>query len=184
MFWRFGVLGLLEINIMTFQKLNFYLDKNQSHGQNDKFLRTFLLKLKVCRPQEDLSFWQYNYYPQKYIIVLAEKLKNLKIIISDKTDLANDELLKSQRFFADETIKFYQQNFDSRERLIFIDLTNDLDYESILAYQLIENKKIIEFLQWRPAIEVKEWMESCLDGLEIENWFRNDLNNYLPELKN
>lgn len=168
---------------MIFQMLRFYLDKNQSHGQNDKFLEAFLLKLKLCRPQEDLSCWQLNYYSQKFAIVISQEVKNVKIIIRDKTDSGNDELLKSQREFVDETIKFYQQNLDRRERLIFIDLTNDLDEENVLAHLLIENKKMIEFLQWRPAIEIKEWVESCGKNLEDDNWFKSHLNNYIRELK-
>lgn len=169
---------------MIIQILRFYLDKNQSHGQNDKFLGAFLLKLKLCRPKEDLSFWQFNYYSQKSVIVLSQEMKNLKIIIRDKTDVDNDELIKKQMKFLNETIILYQQSLDIRERLIFIDLTNDLDLGNILAHLLIENKKMIEFLQWRPAIEIKEWMESCLKDLEVENWFRVELNNYLRELKN
>ncbi|MNK30216.1 hypothetical protein D3C87_486320 [compost metagenome] len=166
---------------MIFQLLRFYLDRNQSHGQNDRFLRAFLLQLKLCRPQEDLKFWQFSYYSQKSAIVLSQEVKNLKIIILDKTD---DELIKSQKEYVDETIKSYKQNLDIREQLIFIYLTNDLDEENVLAHLLIENKKMIEFLQWRPAIEIKEWVESCVEDLEIENWFGIELNNYLRELKN
>lgn len=164
---------------MIIQLLRFYLDTNQSHGQNDKFLSAFLLKLKACRPQEDLSFWQFNYYSQKSAIVLLHGSKKLKIIILDKTDLVDDDLMKKQREFVSETIKIYQQSSDKRERSIFIELTNNLDLENILAHVFIENKKMIEFLQWRQAIEIKEWMESCVEVLEPENWFRIDLNEYI-----
>ena len=42
---------------------------------------------------------------------------------------------------------------------------------------------MIEFLQWRPAIEIKEWVESCGKNLEDDNWFKSHLNNYIRELK-
>lgn len=161
---------------MIFQLLRFYLDRNQSHGQNDRFLRAFLLQLKLCRPQEDLKFWQFSYYCQKSAIFLSQEVKNLKIILLDKTD---DELTKSQNEFIDEIIRSYRQNLDIRQQLIIIYLTNDLDEGNVLAHSLIENKKMIEFLQWRKAIEIKEWVKSCVEDLEIENWFWIELNNYL-----
>ena len=68
------------------------------------------------------------------------------------------------------------------ERLIFIELTNDLDSDNVLAYQFIENKKVIEFLHWRATIEIKDWMESCENFLEPTNWFSIDFNNYLRML--
>lgn len=167
---------------MIFEKFRFYLNKDQSHGQNDKFLSAFLLKLKLCRPQEDLSCWQFNYYSQKSAIVLFQGVKNLKIIILDKTDLVDDELMKNQLDFVDETIRIYQKSSNKRERLIFIELTNNLDLENILAHLFIENKKMIEFLQWRPTIEIKEWLESCVELLEPKNWFGIELNEYIRKL--
>lgn len=163
--------------------LSFYLDRNQSHGQNDSFLRFFLLKLNVCRPKEDLRFWKFNYYSKKSTIILFHELKHLKIVIQDKTDSVNSQLIEVQKKSVNKIIKIYKQSSNIREQLTFIDLTNDLDSDNVLAYQFIENKKVIEFLQWRATIEIKDWMESCENFLEPKNWFSIDFNNYLRELK-
>lgn len=166
-----------------FKILSFYLDRNQSHGQNDSFLRFFLLKLNVCRPKEDLRFWKFNYYSKKSTIILFHELKQLKIVIQDKTDSVNSQLIEVQKKSVNKIIKIYKQSSNIREQLTFIDLTNDLDSDNVLAYQFIENKKVIEFLQWRATIEIKDWMESCENFLEPKNWFSIDFNNYLRELK-
>lgn len=162
--------------------LSFYLDKNQSHGQNDSFLRFFLLKLNVCRPKEDLRFWKFNYYSKNSTIILFHELKHLKIVIQDKTDSTKNQLIEIHKKSADKIIQSYMQSLKICERLIFIELTNDLDSDNVLAYQFIENKKVIEFLQWRATIEIKDWMESCENFLEPKNWFSIDFNNYLRML--
>lgn len=163
---------------MTFKILRFYLDKEQNHGQGDHFLRWFLLKLNLCRPQEDLSSWHMQYYYQKSVIELLQKKKNLKIFILDKTDLINQNI---QIFFVNERIEEYKKNLQSRERLIFIELIDDS--KKHFAYQLIENKCMIEHLQLRKEIEIKDLIESFSKDLENENWFKAELNNYIASLK-
>jgi DNA mismatch repair ATPase MutS len=70
-----------------------------------------------------------------------------------------------------ERIEEYKRSLKFREKLIFIELINDSEKHS--AYQLIENKSMIEFLQLRKEIEIKEWLESCLKDLEDKNYFKN-----------
>ena len=153
---------------MTLKILGFFLNKDLNHGQNDKFLRAFLLKLNLCRPQEDLSFWETRNRYQNSIIILFHKVKNLKIFTLDKTDSANQII---QNCFVNERIEEYKRSLKFREKLIFIELINDSEKHS--AYQLIENKSMIEFLQLRKEIEIKEWLESCLKDLEDKNYFKN-----------
>ena len=163
---------------MTLKILGFFLNKDLNHGQNDKFLSAFLLKLNLCRPQEDLSFWETRNRYQNSIIILFHKVKNLKIFILDKTDLINQNI---QIFFVNERIEEYKKNLQFRERLIFIELIDDS--KKHFAYQLIENKCMIEHLQLRKEIEIKDLIESFAKDLENENWFKAELNNYLRELE-
>lgn len=165
---------------MSFTNLRFFLDKNQSHGQKDEFLRQFLLRLNLCRPLENLDAWQFSSYIQKSVIIIFHKIKNFKILIINKFDLYCS---KEQNEYIKDTINVHQQNLDSRHRLIFIYLTDDLDSGNILGYQLIENQKLIEFLQWRAEIEIREWLESCAEILEEDNLFKRHLNSYIRELK-
>lgn len=159
--------------------ISFYLDKNQSHGQDDRFLRAFLMKIQLCRPEEDLSCWQITIDVRKSFIVLFHKIKEIKIIIIDKTDLLNENLMRTQKEFIHQIIKGHTSNLISREKLIFIDLTDNVESDSIIGYQLLENRMLIEFMQWRETIEVKEWIESCLNFLEDGNWFKIELKNYI-----
>lgn len=163
---------------MILKILGFFLNKDDNHGQNDKFLRIFLLKLNLCRPQEGLSFWEVRNSYQNSIIALFHKVKNLKIFILDKTDLTNQII---QNCFVNERVEEYKRSLQSRERLIFIELINDSEKHS--AYQLIENKSMIEYLQLRKEIEIKELIENCLKDLEDKNYFKMYLNHYLQNLK-
>ena len=99
---------------MTLKILGFFLNKDLNHGQNDKFLSAFLLKLNLCRPQEDLSFWETRNRYQNSIIILFHKVKNLKIFILDKTDSANQII---QNCFVNERIEEYKRSLKFREKL-------------------------------------------------------------------
>lgn len=165
---------------MDLSKLYFYLEKSQSHGQNDNFLRVFLLKLNLCRPQEDLKNWSVNYSYQKSIVELFESSKNLRIIIFYKI-VFNE----NQKQLIDAKIEEYRQSLKHRERLIFIELTQNVEseLENYPDFILIENKNMIEFREWRKTFEIKEFFEVCLEILEDKNWFKREINCYLDGLK-
>ena len=169
---------VLRENKMIIQTLLFYLNRNQSHGQIDEFLRKFLLKLNLCRPNEDLSGWEIRNIHRESIIELFQKSKNLKIFILDRTDSTNQNI---QNCFVNERIEEYKRSLQFRERLIFIELIDDS--KKHFVYQLIENKCMIEHLQLRKEIEIKDLIESFSKDLENENWFKAELNNYLRELE-
>lgn len=174
----FEFLGLLE-KYMRITDIKFYLDKNGSHGQNVDFLRLFLLKLNLCRPKEDLSNWELRLNSQLEMIEIYQYSKQMRVFIVDKRDMSNLQLIENQNNFIKNKIKDYQQNFISRERLMFVELTNDLESNDNADYILCENKNVVQFLKWSFKVEICDWMAKCAETLEDDNWFKTDINNYI-----
>jgi len=159
---------------MILEKILFYLDKNQGHGQSDEFLRHFLLKSNLCRPFENLDSWQLEYYFQKRIIRISNLLKNRIIYIFQKSESNNFDYRNDRMGFLNKKIDDWREKNINRGRLIFLEVIDNDKAETSSSYLLLENRNIVELLEWRSSVEIKQWMDVCLTNLEDENWFKSN----------
>lgn len=174
---RFNVLDFFRIDETLHSRLlGFFLDKNESHGQGDLFLKKFVEKLGYS--DYDEGKWNVTVEKQRIDILIERNHPHSVIIIENKSNDAIDQENQIYRYWHRA---IYHKNKDEctnndKYKIIYL-VANDakLPSENTLIRPINFPDNLSEVVPlkveiWNFNNQINCWLQDCLNLIDNENY--------------